>query len=97
MHDVTSGVSWYSIPAYRSSSFSRTITTSILGCLVSMKGSYETHGRTLAYWPSVLRVVTFRLLNPPPCGVVIGAFRKTFVRRSESHALGSIPAELPRR
>src|ERR1035438_9914281 len=97
MHDVTSGVSWYSIPAYRSSSFSRTITTSILGCLVSMNGSYETHGRTLAYWPSVLRVVTFRLLNPAPCGVVMGAFRNTLVRSSDSQELGSMPDELPRK
>ena len=31
-------LSWYSMPAYRSSSFSRTITTSMLGCLVSMNG-----------------------------------------------------------
>ena len=62
-----------------------------------MNGWYETHGRTLAYWPSVLRVVTFRLLKPPPCGVVIGALRKTLVRRSESQELGSMPAVLPRR
>src|ERR1039458_9975932 len=78
MQDITSGLIRYSIPAYRSSSFSLTITTSILGCLVSMKGWYETHGRTLAYWPNVLRVVTLRLLKPPPWGVVIGALRKTF-------------------
>src|ERR1019366_10022500 len=96
MQEVTSGVSWYSMPAYRSSSFSRTITTSMLGCLVSMNGWYETHGRTLAYCPSVLRVVTLRLLNPPPCGVVMGAFRKTLVRSSDAHELGSIPALLPR-
>ncbi len=97
MHEVTSGVSWYSMPAYRSSSFSRTITTSILGCLVSMNGWYDTHGRTLAYNPSVLRVVTLRLLKPPPCGVVMGALRKTLVRRSDSHALGSMPDVLPRK
>ena len=27
-----------------------------------------------------------QLLKPPPCGVVIGAFRNTFVRRSDSQA-----------
>src|SRR5215831_15097955 len=97
MQDVTSGVIWYSMPAYRSSSFSRTITTSMLGCLVSMNGWYETHGRTLAYCPSVFLVVTLRLLKPPPCGVGIGAFRKTLVRSSDSQELGSMPAVLPRR
>ena len=50
----------------------------------------------LAYSPSVFRVVTFRLLKPPPCGVVIGAFRNTFVRRSDSQALGSMPTLMPR-
>ena len=53
------------------------------------------HGRTLAYMPSVLRTVTLRLLKPPPCGVVIGAFRKTFVRRSDSHEAGSMPLLRP--
>ena len=53
-------------------------------------------GRMLAYWPKVLRTVTFMLLKPPPCGVVIGAFRKTLVRRSESQADGSMPARWPR-
>ena len=42
-------------------------------------------------------MVTLRLLKPPPCGVVMGAFRKTLVRRSDSQALGSMPAVLPRR
>ena len=54
------------------------------------------HGRTLAYWPKVLRTVTFMLLKPPPCGVVMGALRKTLVRRSESHADGSMPERWPR-
>ncbi len=53
------------------------------------------HGRTLAYMPSVLRTVTLRLLKPPPCGVVIGAFRKTLVRRSDSHDDGSMPLLKP--
>src|ERR1035441_2933129 len=55
------------------------------------------HGRTLAYCPRVLRVVTLRLLKPPPCGVVMGALRKTLVLRRESQELGSMPAELPRK
>src|SRR6201995_1081138 len=97
MQEGTSPVIWYSMPAYRSSSFSRTITTSMLACLVSMKGWYDTQGRTLAYCPSVFRVVTFRLLKPPPCGVVIGAFRNTLVRRSDSQELGSMPDVLPRK
>ncbi len=42
----------------------------------------------LAYRPSVLRVVTFRLLKPPPWGVVMGALKNTLVRRSDSQALG---------
>jgi hypothetical protein len=46
--------------------------------------------------PSDLRTVTLRLLNPPPWGVVIGAFRKTLVRRSESQAEFSIPELMPR-
>ena len=37
-------------------------------------------------------MVTFRLLKPPPCGVVMGALKKTLVRRSDSQALGSMPA-----
>ncbi len=50
----------------------------------------------LAYRPKALRVVTLSDLKPPPCGVVIGAFRKTWVRRSDSKARGSMPAVLPR-
>ncbi len=42
-------------------------------------------------------MVTLRLLKPPPCGVVIGAFKKTRVRHRLSHALGSIPTVLPLR
>jgi hypothetical protein len=53
------------------------------------------HGLTFAYSPSVFLVVTFRLLNPPPCGVVIGAFKKTFVLLKDSHASGLIPAVCP--
>ena len=52
-------------------------------------------GRIFAYRPSVLRTVTFRLLYPPPCGVVIGAFRKTLVRRSDSQASAGIPDVCP--
>ena len=62
-----------------------------------MNGWYATHGRTLAYRPSVLRVVTLRLLKPPPCGVVMGAFKNTLVRSSDSHELGSMPDVLPRK
>ena len=51
----------------------------------------------LAYSPSVLRIVTFRLLNPPPCGVVIGALSKTRVCRSVSHEASTIPALCPAR
>ena len=52
-------------------------------------------GRMFAYNPKALRVVTFKLLYPPPWGVVIGAFKKTFVLRKESQAESSIPALLP--
>ena len=56
----------------------------------------DAHGRTFAYIPSVLRTVTLRLLKPPPCGVVIGAFKNTLVRRSDSHDCGSLPESRPR-
>ena len=51
----------------------------------------------LANMPSDLRTVTFIDLKPPPWGVVIGALKNTLVRRSDSQASGSIPAEMPLR
>src|SRR5579864_913359 len=71
------------------------MTTSILGCLVGTNGAYDTHGRTFAYNPRDLRTVTFRLVKPPPWGVVIGALRNTFVRRRDSQAVASMPVLEP--
>ena len=45
--------------------------------------------------PRVVRVATFRLLKPPPCGVVIGAFKKTLFFLIESHDALAIPVEIP--
>src|SRR5690606_38602227 len=94
-HWKTSAVCRCSMPAYRSSSFSRTITTSIFGCSVGTHGAWAVQGRTLAKSPRVLRSVTLRLLKPPPDGVVIGAFSITRVLRNTSQLSGAMPALWP--
>ena len=73
------------------------ITTSISGCFVRTKGKKLLHGLTLEYRPSVLRMVTFRLLYPSPCGVVIGALRNTLFFLMLSQAYLSIPLVFPDR
>ncbi len=55
--------------------------------------------RTGARWRTgraFCATVTLRLLKPPPCGVVIGAFKNTFVRRNDSHDSARCRAESPR-
>src|SRR5919106_2207402 len=58
-------------------------------------GAYDLEGRTLANRFRVLRMVTLRLLYPPPRGVVIGALRNTRLRRMVSQASEGIPEVWP--
>ena len=66
-----------------------------MGCFVATNGWYDWQGRILAYKPNTFRMVTFKLLYPPPCGVVIGPFKKILFRRRVSQAAGGIPEEMP--
>ncbi len=59
---VTSGVWRCSMPAYRSSSFSRMMTRFMPGCAEATNGLYDLDGRMLANRFSVFRMVTLTLL-----------------------------------
>ena len=65
------------------------------GCEEATKGAKDLLGRTLANRFSDLRMVTLRLFTPPPWGVVMGAFRRTLLRRIVSQLSGWIPALWP--
>src|SRR2546430_2111210 len=73
----------YSIPAYRSSVFSRTTIRLTLPNRVRTP-SYVLHGRTCAYRSRAFRRPTLTERKPPPTGVVIGPLSATPVRRIES-------------
>ena len=60
-------------------------------------GEYAFVGRMFANKLRVLRIVTLTLLNPLPCGVVIGPFRRQFVSRNRSHASSGTPEVWPLR
>src|SRR5262249_42560234 len=66
----------YSMPAYRSSVFSRTITTSTLSYRLRTRG-YVLQGRRHAYSPSSWRSATLTERKPVPIGVVIGPLSAT--------------------
>ncbi len=67
-----------SMPAYRSSVFSRTTTRSTSVKRTAMPGSVAA-GRTAANRSSSCRSATFTLRKPVPTGVVMGPFRAVLV------------------
>ncbi len=74
-----------SMPAYRSSVFSRTITRSIGSELKYERTPlYCLQGRMQANRPRACRKWTLMLRKPVPTGVVIGAFKAHLVRRTLS-------------
>ena len=95
-HSATPGVCMYSMPAYRSSTFSRTMTRSTprpeYG--VFTPGISRT-GRTFAYVSNSLRSVTFALFSPNPTGVSSGPFNATRVRVIESIVSDGTPEGRP--
>ena len=72
-----------SIPAYKSSVFSRITTISTLSNLVLTAGIFL-QGRTFAYKFKSFLNWTFTERNPLPIGVVIGAFNATLFSFIES-------------